>query len=215
MHMIAVNPNEEFMTRQVLDLNDADLFHIMFPTNEESEQATPQYDEEEEEEEEEETEVEEGAEDQQQNHPPLMYELIEAGTHVALRSSSMSSELFYICKVIEKKQAAEEMTDLCGHTIIKDEYCVKVNYLEVQSQKKDKVTYKYSKAPAALIHIGEISAAHVEMFEVGQYQCMPILEYNSLCADLFWFEVKGQQYPISFWFLSSYPATHYMLYSIN
>ena len=93
----------------------------------------------------------------------MIYEVVEVGKFVGLLSSRNSSELFYLAEVEEKGIAKEDIQDWAGHHVLKGEEYMRVRYLELQSAKKDKVVYKYSKAKPALIHVGEVFATNVEV----------------------------------------------------
>ena len=61
-------------------------------------------------------------------------ELVDCGTFIVLFSAPSSSELFYLCKVLDYGVASETIEDTYHHVI--------PNYLEKKSERKNKIVYK-------------------------------------------------------------------------
>ena len=172
-HIIGTNPEGGIMTRKQLSIEDSKLMNLEFeanykPSDDSSidgvEEELPQY-----------------ADADPVSHP-LVFEIIQEGTFVAMRSAKNSTELFYISEVVGKGVAPTYIEDASGHGIAAGEVYVTVKYLEKQSEKKDKVIYKYSKAKPSYIHMGEIFATNIQML---YNLTMPISEYQSLCAEIY------------------------------
>ena len=65
--------------------------------------------------------------------------LLERGKCIALFSPPSSSELFYLCKVLDYGVAPETFEDTYHHVIPEDSNC---QYLEKKIERKNKITYK-------------------------------------------------------------------------
>ena len=59
-----------------------------------------------------------------------VFELLKPGNFVGLRSPQKSIEMFFICEVIDKGVASENLTDAYGHRILASERYAEIKYLE-------------------------------------------------------------------------------------
>ena len=148
--MIGTSPKGELMTRKHLFIEDEHLFNLTFEPNYKCIDEAAH-----------EPEILNEEFEDVSMKTSMIYEVVEVGKFVGLLSSRNSSELFYLAEVEEKGIAKED--DWAGHHVLKGEEYMRVRYLELQSAKKDKVVYKYSKAKPALIHVGEVFATNVEV----------------------------------------------------
>ena len=114
---------------------------------------------------------------------PVIFEMVEPGTFVGLRSHSESYEEFFIVEIVYKSIAKDIEKDSHGHIIAKGDPFFCVNYLE-KSAKSTVTTVKYnrSKATSVFINVGEVFAPNIGLSEK---LTMPGSEYQSLLAELF------------------------------
>ena len=74
-----------------------------------------------------------------------IYDVIQPGTYVGLRSPSSSIELFFVVKVMGKGIASEPFMDKAGHIISRNEKYSEVIYLDVKSHHSAYVKFDLSK----------------------------------------------------------------------
>ena len=107
-----------------------------------------------------------------------VFELVEPGTFVGMRSPQNAIEPFFIVEVLNKGIAEESISDIFGHTILCGEQYAEVCYLQKKDQKKNIVRYQRpKKVNSVYIHIGEIFVTNVAL-DVDL--CMDIYEYQSI-----------------------------------
>lgn len=178
-HMISVNPDGVFTTKQVLDISDSTLTSLDFSGDVIEEQV-------------EEVVEELFAEneeilDHQGNDQlaPMLYEVIEPDTYVGLRSPPSSLELFFVVKVLNKSIANEYIEDECGHGILPKEPYLTVLYLDYRSQTQHNVKFampKGNNSTPVFIHLSEVFATNIE---ISDGLSMKMEEYRALCQELY------------------------------
>ena len=128
-HIIGTNPEGGIMTRKQLSIEDSKLMNLEFeanykPSDDSSidgvEEELPQY-----------------ADADPVSHP-LVFEIIQERTFVAMRSAKNSTELFYISEVVGKGVAPTYIEDASGHGIAAGEVYVTVNISKNKARKKTK-----------------------------------------------------------------------------
>ena len=80
--------------------------------------------------------------EEQQIRGSCILELVDCGTFIALFSAPSSSELFYLCKVLDYGVPSETIEDTYHHVIPKGSSYIKCQYLEKKSERKNKIVYK-------------------------------------------------------------------------
>ena len=74
-----------------------------------------------------------------------VFELVEPGTFVGMRSPLNAIETFFIVEVVSKGTAPETISDVSGHTILCGEQYVEVCYLQKRDEKINIVRYQRPK----------------------------------------------------------------------
>ena len=67
-----------------------------------------------------------------------MFELVEPGTYIGMRSPTNAIESFFIAEVQIKGIAKENLTDENGHHILYEEQYLEIVYLQKKGTEKDK-----------------------------------------------------------------------------
>ena len=68
-----------------------------------------------------------------------VFELVDPGTYVGMRSPTNAIESFFIAEVQKKGIAKENLTSENGHHILSGEQYLEIVYLQKKEQKKTKV----------------------------------------------------------------------------
>ena len=111
-----------------------------------------------------------------------VFELVEPGTFVGMRSQSNAIKSFYIAEVLNKGVAENNMSDENGHSIMSGEPYLEVNYLQKGAQKRRIVQYHRPKKPQRiLIHIAEVFIANADL---NADLCMDIDKDQSISAAI-------------------------------
>ena len=111
------------------------------------------------------------------------YEVVENNAFVAVRSSTLAHDNFYICKVIEKKVAEEDMVNFYGHMAEEGERYIKGVYLErTFKESPTKRFYKMFKK-TVIIHPAQIFHPAVQFNESDCSITMD--EYQFICDMLY------------------------------
>ena len=180
--MMAVNSQGQWMVRDNLDINDEKLVNMKFDEPEEMYDInTIEYhdifDEED--------VVASMAPIPDEVCLPIIYEMIEPGTFVGIRSGEVTMEEFYVAEVVFKKVADDYVSDNHGHRIGKGQPYVCVNYLE-KSVKSTNRTVKYSrsKLTSVFIDIGD-NVIFEPNVQLSEHLTMPMTEYQSLLVQVF------------------------------
>ena len=106
-----------------------------------------------------------------------MFELVELGTYVDMRSPTNAIESFFIAEVQNKGIARENLNDENGSHILFGEQSLEIVYLQKKEQKKTKVKYHHPKKYKPIfIHIAEVLITNVALDE---NLCMDLNEYQS------------------------------------
>ena len=104
-----------------------------------------------------------------------VFELVEPGAFVGMRSAHNAIEPFFIVEVISKGTATEAISDVNGHRILCGEQYVEVCCLQKQDEKRNIVRYQQPKRFQSMyIHIAEI---FVTIVALDADLCMEIYEY--------------------------------------
>ena len=102
-------------------------------------------------------------EDWSLNQDPV-FELMEPGTFVAVRSSTNAFEPFYLIEIVDKGIASYNITDSYGHMIIKGKRYAEGIYLEKQIESKKSVKYEYARRKDnVFIYLHEIVVTNIQV----------------------------------------------------
>ena len=71
-----------------------------------------------------------------------LFDFIETPSYVTVLFASSAHESFYLCKIVKKAIAADDMEDRYGHKVFKDEKYLEGLYLEKVRIKESRVIYK-------------------------------------------------------------------------
>ena len=113
------------------------------------------------------------------NHDTV-FELIEPGTYIGMRSPTNAIETFFIAEVIQKGIAENNIYDTNGHHILSGERYAEVRYLQRYEQKRKFVKYQRPKKEQfILIHVAEVFVTNVALDED---LCMDIRVYSWKCG---------------------------------
>ena len=121
-HVIAVNQKGEF--KKVLYFREQDIVSTLFNSDD-----STSYDE----------EINHENEDYEQAfrlNQDTIFELVDPGTYVGIRSPPNAIEPFFVVEVFSKGIAKEALCDASGHSILSDEHYAKVGYLQKQDEKE-------------------------------------------------------------------------------
>ena len=111
------------------------------------------------------------------NHDTI-FELVDPGTFVGIRSPPNTIESFFIVEVFNKGVAQEGMSDANGHYILSGEQYVEVGYLQKKDEKRRAVRYQHPKKQQSIyIHVAEVFVTNVALDEDLS---MDIYEYQSI-----------------------------------
>ena len=161
-HVIAVNQNGEF--KKVLYFREQDIVSTLYSGD-------IIYDE----------EIDHDDKDDEQAfrlNQDTIFELIDPGTYVGIRSPPNAIEPFYIVEVFSKGIAKEALSDTNGHSINSGEQYAEVGYLQKQSEKKGDVQYQRPrKRQSIFIHMAEVFVTNVAL---NEDLCMDLYEYQSI-----------------------------------
>ena len=191
-HMIAVDPQGNFYTKVVLDI-DQELEKMIFlnqvSVDDVSQEIINECVDED--------DVDDSEEDVDNDvllHP-MVYEVVKPGSYVGLRPSPNGMELFYVVKILGKNIATEQEIDNCRHVIVPGEQYFTVVYLDYKTETRKYVKFelpKGKKCTNIYVHMGEVFAPNIEMGEVfatniemKEDLTMDIDEYRSLCNELY------------------------------
>ena len=99
----------------------------------------------------------------------IVYELVDPGVFIGVRSEPSSIEPFYIAEVVEKSTTKDFIEDERGHIIARGDHYAVV-YLEKKGEQgrgiKRKVVYQRAKDNrVAFVNIGEIFVTNVQLSE--------------------------------------------------
>ena len=109
-----------------------------------------------------------------------VYELLEPGTYVGMRSPQNAIEPFFVVEVLSKGTAEEDISDENGHSIMTGEQYAEVTYLQKNNETRKKITYKRPKKPQHIyIYIAEIFVTNIAL---DQNLCMDINEYQAVLS---------------------------------
>ena len=99
------------------------------------------------------------------NHDTI-FELVDPGTFVGIRSPPNAIESFFIVEVFNKGVAQEGMSDANGHYILSGEQYVEVGYLQKKDEKRRAVRYQHPKKQQSIyIHVAEVFVTNVALDE--------------------------------------------------
>ena len=113
------------------------------------------------------------------NHDTV-FEIVEPGSFVGLRSPANAIEPFFIAQFIDKGVAAKEKRDANGHYILAGKNYLEVSYLQKVGQKRREVFYQRPKKyEPVLIRVAEIFVSNIDM---NEDLCMDINEYTSILS---------------------------------
>ena len=118
------------------------------------------------------TEIEEDDADQFLLNQTTLYELVEPGTYIGLRSPSNALQPFFIAEVNDKGIANKHLIDSCGHSILQGEKYAEVFYLQKLNQKRNVVRFQSPKKQRIIyIHIAEVFALDEDLtMSIDDYQ---------------------------------------------
>ena len=103
-----------------------------------------------------------------------IFDAVEKGATIALFSPPSSSELFYLCKVLDMKVAREDTCDIYNHAVSKRDKHFECQYYKKSAEKKGFIQYKLLKLIVYnLPH-------HVSMSVVNMTNDMRIIEQEYL-----------------------------------
>ena len=74
-----------------------------------------------------------------------IFDAVEKGATIALFSPPSSSELFYLCNVLDMKVAKEDICDIYNHAVSKGGKYHECQYYEKSAEKKGFIQYKLLK----------------------------------------------------------------------
>ena len=181
-HMIAVNPQGNFQTRVILDIDEQLEFMFFFDDTENNSSLINECH----------LDVDDIVDEDNDVSIyadilllPMVYEGVEPDSYVGLRPSATSMELFYVCKVMSKNIATKEEIDDFGHVIATGEPYLTVVYLDYQTESHKYVKFgipSKNKLKRIYVHIGEVFATNIE---IKDDLTMDINEYRSLCSELY------------------------------
>ena len=107
-----------------------------------------------------------------------IFELVDPGTYVGIRSPPNAIKPFFIVEVFSKGIAKEALCDASGHSILSGEQYAEVGYLQKQDEKKRIVRYQHPKIQESIfVHMAEIFVTNVAL---NKDLCMDIHEYQSI-----------------------------------
>ena len=173
IHMISVNKNGDFTTRNILK-TDENLLLLDTENLENEEEAmfsifNNEHD------------FDDGNNaDSDVIDSDVLITFIETGTCIGLRSPPSSFELFYIVKVVSKEVAAENIVDCHSHAVTTGEEYVRGFYLEKVGETKKIIKFKELK-DYVYVHLAEIFLTNIEVADNN----MSISEYRSICQELY------------------------------
>ena len=99
-----------------------------------------------------------------QKNTDTVFELLDPGIYVGLRTPENALETFYIAEVIQKGVAENNMNDDCGHYICAGEKYAEVCYLQKKSEGKRRVSYERIKSMTSVhIIIAEIFVTNIDL----------------------------------------------------
>ena len=176
LHLVAANPNGEWLTKVVVKSNDEQILSLSFDLDgegdDDSNDLSP-------------AEIfdvmeEDDAMDLQSS---IKFDFLADGSFVALFSPSHRIEQFYLVGVLEKGFADEIIEDNHGHVIHAGMYYMKGRFYEkIGKEAKIYVEYRKSKNfEEVLVHINEICSVNVD-FDGCK---MSKEDYVSICQDIF------------------------------
>ena len=181
-HMIAVNPQVNFQTRVILDIDEQLEFMDFFDDTENNSSLINECH----------LDVDDIVDEDNDVSIyadilllPMVYKVVEPDSYVGLRPSATSMELFYVCKVMSKNIATKEEIDDFGHVIATGEPYFTVVYLDYQTESHKYVKFgipSKNKLKRMYVHIGEVFATNIE---IKDNLTMDINEYRSLCSELY------------------------------
>ena len=85
-----------------------------------------------------------------------LFDFIETPSYVTVLSASSAHASFYLCKIVKKDIAADDMEDRYGHKVFKDEKYLEGLYLLKVRTKKSHVIYKLLEKHVVFLHTDEI-----------------------------------------------------------
>ena len=157
--MLAVNNDGKWMTRDTLDIEDHHLTNLIFDESKVYQFIDPD-----------------------ELVLPIIFEVVEPGTYIGVRSDPSSIEMFFVAQVCSKEVSDDYKEDAFGHKISKNEPYFVVRYLERTEEKKTKIKFKLSKSSPGYLHLAEVFATNIE---IEEDLSMRRNEYQSLCSELF------------------------------
>ena len=169
MHLICVDVNGLFTTKNVLHVNDKSLFTFNFEDEDllvddcESDDDSGEGE----------------INDDSALDKNVVYDIIEPETYIGLRCPPESMELLYVVEVLEKGVDIKAPSSC----ILKGEKYVKVRYLEKTHESTRSVKFNISKYfPPAFVNLGEIFTTNIGL---DNNLNMHINEYRSLCSQIY------------------------------
>ena len=88
-----------------------------------------------------------------------LFDFIETPSYVTVLSASSAHESFYLCKIVKKAIAADDMEDRYGHKVFKD---LKIKEEKVRI-KESRVIYKLLEKHVVFLHTDEIHQMFVDL----------------------------------------------------
>ena len=110
-----------------------------------------------------------------------LFDFIDIPSYITVLSPNSAHELFYLCKVIKKDIAADNIEDVYGHKIFKGEQYLVGNYLEKVDEKRSDIVYKLLANHAVYIHVYEVNQTFVDFNP--STMSIPKEEYLSLIGN--------------------------------
>ena len=113
-----------------------------------------------------------------------VFELVEPGIFVGMRSPTNAIESFFVGEVMDKGIAENNMINQNGHTIMSGELYLEVCYLQKEAQKKKMWHQLPKKLHCILTHVAEVFITNTGL---DADLCMVINEYQSILSASTWF----------------------------
>ena len=173
LHLVAVSPNSEWLTKSYLSVNDEDIMNLRIDGDDIAEVDDVDDDTEEDMEEDPQVIIE------RVRFNNIKFDFLAIGTYVALYSGGW--EQFYLVEVLDKGTADSTMKDDHQHVIPAGHNYMLGCYFEKDKEKRDHVLYKKCKKFSnVLINMSEIASVNVEFDGVR----MSKEEYVATCREV-------------------------------
>ena len=178
LHLVAISPNGEWLTRQYLHVTDEEVMNLRIDGDDIAEVDDDA------------EELEEDVELEEEEDPQVIidrarfdgakFEFLTTGSYVALYSGGQF-EQFYLVEVLDKGVSETNMKDNHGHVIPANHHYITGSYFEKDHEKRNYVQYKKSKKfLSVFINIGEIACVNIDFDGVK----MSKEEYVSTCREV-------------------------------